>query len=280
MIQIKIPNYLRKVMVSKARRATYFGPKDKIPEKYKSHEFVFKRKGQELALFNTKTMDFVIKNPVAMGTPSYQSIAGNEIYARMHERKRMLIVDALKNDFKKHIQEQVDSIPDDMFPLSISMEIHTPYGFADWDLDNLWIYHKCFLDSLKDLHLVPDDNVLYITQAGQTTFFPVRSGEMMVFNIRQASDLPPKASELISVKESSSGEPGTFDVSESGSEATIYTGKKKILYGAAKTAIRALMLYSLNNFKVVCVPREMYQRYQSFFEENRFAGRVTIIITS
>ena len=280
MIEVKIPNYLRRVKLSDSRNATYFSTSDVLPEKYRAKRYGWKRRTpKEISLFDGEEKMFVIKNPKSVGTPSYQSIAGNEIYARMHERKRILLVDTLKDHFKEHMKNL--DIPADYFPLSEKMELHSSFGFADWDVDNLWIYHKCFLDSLRDLKIVPDDNVLFIRQAGETTFVPVTEEEIptMIFKLAPApKETIPVVTNSLTVEESSAGEPGSFSIK--GDVATIYTGKKKIIFGAAKQAIRSVMHYALNNFKTVFVDAEMYHRYKAFFDDNKFEGHVTLIIVN
>lgn len=282
MIQIKIPNYLKRVKLSESRRPKYLRIKDgPLPEKYNTPRYVWKKKLGETRLFDTEKKEFVLKNPKAANTPSYQTIAGNEIYARMHERKRMLIVNNLKDDFKQHISEQLRYIPQDLFPISVSMEVHTPYGYADWDVDNLWIYHKCFLDSLRDLQLVPDDSILHVRQAGQTTFIPVLPSEipMMIFKIDTApAETNPATDGILNVTESCDGEPGEIFVDAT--NVILYTGKSKVIYGAAKKAIRSAMTYALNNFKTMFVPVDIYDRYRNFFEEADYSGKVKIIKTT
>jgi len=282
MIQVKIPNYLKRVKLSESRRPKYIRMKDgPLPEKYNNPRYKWKKKVSETRLFDTEKNEFVIKNSKAANTPSYQTIAGNEIYARMHERKRMLIVNNLKDHFKQHISEQISHIPEDLFPLSVSMEIHTPYGYADWDVDNLWIYHKCFLDSLRDLQIVPDDSILYVRQAGQTTFIPILPDEtpLMIFKITSApAETNPDTSNILNIVESCEGEPGEIYID--GNLVTIYTGKLKVIYGAAKKAIRSAMSYALNNFKTVFVPEDIYERYRDFFEESNYEGKVKIIKTT
>jgi len=258
MIKIEINNYLRRVQISNARRAKYWEPVDDLPDRLRDTvRYGWKKRSGVINLYDTVENDFVVKNPKSAGTPGFQSIAGNEIYARMHERKRMMIVDALKDHFKEHISAKVNSIPEDMFPLSIAMEIHSPYGVADWDLDNLWIYHKCFQDSLKDLGLIPDDNILYITEAGKTSFVAVSEDvtPKMVFLIKKSEDSRPKVYEPMYVRESNEGNPG--DIKIDNGNVILYTGKRKVIYGAAKDAIRKTMLHALNNFKTVFVPHDM-----------------------
>lgn len=279
-MKVIIPNYLKKVKTANARRPKYFIFPCKLPLKYEGSQYIWRNKGKVKALYDTKAKAFVIKNSKSVGTASYQAIAGNEIYARMHERKRMMIVNNLKDDFKKHISEQISIIPESMMPLSITMEVHTSFGYGEWDVDNLWIYHKCFLDSLRDLKLIPDDSILYVRQAGQTTFVPILpdARPTMIFEISSCADkCIRKSTEYVDVKESCFGEVGKAIIHDG--HATIITGKTKVIFGAAKEAIRSLMTYCLNNFKTPCVPEEMYNRYRDFFEENTFGGQVKIIKT-
>jgi len=278
-MKVVIPNYLRRVKLSEARRAKYILFGSSAADKYKGDRYRWKKRGKNLCLYDSEEGQFVIKNAKAAGTPSYQTIAGNEIYARMHERKRMMIVHALKDNFKEHIRNQISSIPDDMFPLSIDMEIHVPFGYADWDLDNLWIYHKCFQDSLRDLKLIPDDNILYVRDAGRTKFIPVMEHitPTMIFNINKApSATIVQKRGLLFVTESCEGEPGTIETGTS--SAIIYTGKTKVIFGAAKKAIHSVMLYALNNFFNVYVKRPMYNRYKEFFNEVNPSNEVKIIV--
>lgn len=279
-MRVVIPNYLKRVKLSNSRRPKFIKmTKESLPEKYKGENYIWKKRGKEICLYDKKEETFVVKNSKAAGTPSYQTIAGNEIYARMHERKRMLIVHALKDHFKEHIQNQVKEIPKDMYPLSISMELHSQFGYADWDVDNLWIYHKCFLDSLRDLKVIPDDSILHVRQAGQTSFIPTIENvtPTMIFNIESADKRckVAKYSDLW-VAESCDGEPGTYEVGTA--SALIYTGKTKVIFGAAKKAIHSVMLYALNNFMNVHVKENMYNRYKEFFQEATYDNQVKIII--
>lgn len=276
MIRVTIPNYLRKVKLSESRRPKYYFFGAEIPEKYNSERYSWRKKGKIKCLYDNEEGQFVLKNAKSAGKPNYQVIAGNEIYARMHERKRMMIVHSLKDHFKEHISAQVKEIPKDYFPISVSMEVHAPFGYADWDVDNLWIYHKCFLDSLRDLKLIPDDSVLHVRQAGQTTLLPTNDTPTMVFRIAEAPNVcSPPITNMLNVRESSEGIAG--EVYFEGDVATMCTGKTKVLFGAAKKAIRSIMTRALNTFSVVLVPEPIYNRYKDFFEESNYGGKVKII---
>jgi hypothetical protein len=275
MIRVVIPNYLRRVKLSEARRPKYYIHGAELPEKYNTDRYSWRLRGKIKCLYDNKEGHFVVKNAKSAYKPTYQTIAGNEIYARMHERKRMLIVHSLKDHFKEHISTQIKSIPEHLYPLSISMELHAPFGYADWDVDNLWIYHKCFLDSLRDLNLIPDDSVLHVRQAGQTTLVPTTDTPTMIFKIAEApEECAPAIANMITVEESSQGDPG--DVCIEDNVAIIYTGKTTVLFGAAKKAIRSVMTHALNTFSTVLVPEQIYNRYKDFFDESNYEGKVKV----
>lgn len=177
---IIIPQYITEVKVSDSRRAKYFKLGDKLPSKYENNaRFTWKNE----KLLDELTKTFVIKNPIAVGKPRYQSIAGNEIYARMHERVRMLIVKAIKANYLPNMPKQLNL----SYPIEISMDIHTQPKMLNWDVDNLWIYIKCFQDLLVDLKLIPGDDIRYIKSSGQINFTPVQSEEQrrLIFNITE-----------------------------------------------------------------------------------------------
>jgi hypothetical protein len=178
-ITIRIPNYVTEVKVSNTRRAKYFKPGDTIPLKYQNDSYVWKAE----RLFDTVTKAPVIKNPIAMGKPRYQTIAGNEIYARMHERLRMLIVSAIKDNYREHMPKELDL----NYPVAISMQVHTFPKYLNWDVDNLWIYIKCFQDLLVELKLIPDDDIRYIRTSGEINFTPVQDEEQrqLIFTIEE-----------------------------------------------------------------------------------------------
>lgn len=165
-VTIRIPNYITEVKVSNSRRAKNFKSSDKLPVKYENNpRYTWKNS----RLFDTETKLYVIKNPIAVGTPRYQSIAGNEIYARMHERVRMIIVKAIKENYAPHMPTKLDL----KYPIALSMNIFTHPKYLNWDVDNLWIYIKCFQDLLKDKGLIIDDDIRYIKSSGQINFYPI-----------------------------------------------------------------------------------------------------------
>lgn len=101
----------------------------------------------------------------------------------MHERVRMLIVKAVKANYLSHMPSELDI----KYPVEISMDIHTFPRMLDWDVDNLWIYIKCFQDLLVDLKLIPGDDIRYIKSSGQINFTPIQVEEQrkLIFRIAE-----------------------------------------------------------------------------------------------
>ncbi|MDC6350725.1 hypothetical protein PP178_04110 [Zeaxanthinibacter sp. PT1] len=172
---ITIPLYITQVKLSEKRRATHYkkGSKKKIPKKYE--KYVFNKKG---ILVHPKTGTPAIANPRSVGTPRYKKINGQEIYSGMPHHMRAKIVLAIKKNFLKYLKE-VKPIQD--FPIQIDMELHAEIGIGNWDLDNLWIYNKCFQDALTEAGIIPEDNIQYITKCAAPEFVPVASEEQRKF---------------------------------------------------------------------------------------------------
>jgi hypothetical protein len=270
MIKIRMPDFPRKVETSKARRKKYFiKGKGTVPNKYSDPaRFVWVKN----KLYDIQEKDYVIANPVAAGTANYAYISGNEIYARMHERVRMKVVSTVKGFMTPFIAKAIPSREEMLKqvtpPLAVRMTIRTPFGYADWDVDNLWIYHKCFLDAFKQMGYVEDDNVLFIREAGMVNFEPISPTEVpeLIFSISSAEQYP-SADGVLEVKEDFTEKPGLLTISPDGKTAFISVGRKKVIFGAAKDALRKLAHYCLNYNKSVWVSQELYKKYENFFKE-------------
>ena len=46
-----------------------------------------------------------------------------------------------------------------------------------WDVDNLWIWIKCFQDTLVEMGMIDDDNCKIIPNSGEIEFIPVEDFE-------------------------------------------------------------------------------------------------------
>jgi hypothetical protein len=159
MIRLEIPLYVRKIQVRKSRKPKYLTPTSKIPKKYSDKTQYAFSKG---VLVSRSTGLPVITNAASLTKPEFLYVNGQLFYQGINEHTRMLIVETVK----RHMTPFVKTLPSLAGPLRIHTELHCPVGQANWDVDNLWIYNKCFQDLLKPLQKLPDDNIRHITCAG------------------------------------------------------------------------------------------------------------------
>lgn len=207
-IIIEIPAYIRKVKLSESRLTKYY-QKGKTPPKAQKYLdrtlYGWKKlKGKEY-LCDLTTGERVVANPRAAGTPRYVTINGQKIYngeISMHIRNKVL--GEIKDSFAPFINN-LAVIDKDAFPLVIQMELHDTIredsSKALWDVDNrAWPYIKAFQDCLtgnkdkkgkmRNKQVIPDDNVLFITQPPVPKFIPVEdeSNRKLVFIITSETD--------------------------------------------------------------------------------------------
>jgi len=164
---IVIPEYITNVRVSNSRRSQFFKLGDKIPLKYSGTEYTYKQ-GK---LYNSVERAFIIKNSLSKDKPRYVAISGNALYARMHERIRIKIMNELKKSMLPHIPKE--PLDKSLFPLKVKMLIHRTVDKGQWDIDNFNIfYFKAFFDLLRDKGIIPDDSIEFLTGVG-SEFIPV-----------------------------------------------------------------------------------------------------------
>ena len=209
MIQtVIIPQYIREIQLSAARRIKYYSL-GMIPKAKKYHDktkYDFQTvpgQGTKQFLVNLQTGERVIANPKAQGTPNIMVINGQKIYnGAMKEHTRCKVMSDIKKSFEPYINAMQ---PITSFPIKIRLEIHDVIRETNshnlWDADNRAApYIKAFQDSLtgnkskericKNKVIIPDDNILYITQPPATKFIPVDHDDdrKLVFIIEEEDD--------------------------------------------------------------------------------------------
>lgn len=166
MIEIVIPQYLTHVQLTKGRRPKYYSKGTSIPKKYQKYKS-FDSNGRLL----DDNKNPIVANPASVNKPRIKKINGQELYSgNMPPHLRSKIVAVLKEHFEQQICK-CNRISD--FPIAIEAELYTIPGVMNWDLDNQWIYHKCFQDALVSQQIIPDDNIFYITKAPAFSYHPV-----------------------------------------------------------------------------------------------------------
>lgn len=189
LLVVELPQYIRQVKLSNSRMAKYYeyGKKHKLPKKYQDTKlFGYKevKMGGKVRKFLTNliTNERVVANPMSKGTPKWYLINGQDLYnGNMKEHARNKIITAIKENFRPYVKGLP---PITKFPVRIQGELHDlmydPLNKNQlWDVDNrtLGFYIKAFQDLLKAEGIIPDDNVLYITQPPVPLFVPVETTE-------------------------------------------------------------------------------------------------------
>lgn len=204
-IVIEIPLFIERFKLSNSRRPSYFTIPEtnnadiinkaysSLPKKYKNrdnYDFGYKKVWKEKRLIELATKEVVIKNPAKVGKPRYSSIAGNDIWAKMHEHTRLKMIKQMKESFAPHIEKHREEFKQAQYPFIMEGEIHTVPNIWDWDVSNKWIYTKVFEDTLQRMGIIPNDNIQYITKPAALRFIPIRTTEQrkLVFTFDTDND--------------------------------------------------------------------------------------------
>jgi len=290
MITIEIPQFITRVKMSDRSRKTYYRKHvDRLPIKYETERYIWKKFGRFQYLYDTVEEERVVKNIRTLGVPKYETIAGNTSYAGWHPAVRSKLIEEIKDSFRPHLAN-VQPITET--PIRISMQIHTVPGACDWDLDNLWIYHKAFGDLLQQEGLIRNDNILNITANGGIEFYPVNHPDerKMIFIIEpetrpviknhimynsglQASseiDIDEVKFSYIRLIEDTEIDAGKIDVQEASNSAqTLITinaciGKRSIIYGALNRVLKKVYNKAIQyNLPVIITP-QFLKRYSGY----------------
>lgn len=287
--KIIIPQFVQNIVLAEAKRTKYYERgSDQVPERYSGVNYEWKKTGGRgrYRLWDKRRSDWVIKNPASAGKPRIKSIAGNDIWMGVHERVRMKIVEAVKENFLPHLPSQINL----RFPIRGEMIVYATPRFADWDIGNLWLYDKIFWDLLVREKLIPDDSILYVTKSGGPKYVPIVHEEdrRMEFILSEEDDplvlshimynLQPKSAILLPepfmfdyktylIKEDSRGEPGSVFVQSDIKEILISTGKTKTIYGAARRAFKSLFSLCIQLNSHVTMTQDLFNKYRKFVAE-------------
>jgi hypothetical protein len=287
---VVIKEYITKVKVSNSRRPIYYPKFGKIPIIYKKNpdRYIYKEKKYskhaQLLLYDNKKKEFVIKNERFLNKPRTITIGGNMFYAGMHERVRMIIMNAIKNDLQPHI-EKLNPIKE--FPIHINAILFTIPGMRNWDVDNLWVYIKAFQDLLIEYNIIPDDSVRYITKAPSFEFTPVAElkDRKMMFTIKKDERnitnhvmFASKPTPLFHIKNQyKSIEPviylsvedkisGNVDLNKIGIHyrATMGIGKKELLYATFEKTLKSIRYWSIQYNAAIVIDYNMATEYHNY----------------
>lgn len=191
--EITIPKYITHVLISKKRRARYYKKGGTIPKRFKNPKF--DKKG-----FLIVDGQKVIANSRSVGKEKYEKLSGNSFYTGYaNPVRRAHLVKKLKEYYRPFVQEYVKKNgPITKFPIRVEWEIHTivqePFN---WDISNLSFYYKFFEDCLfeksdRNIPLIPDDNILYVTHAAAPKLIPIDDWEKRKFIFKIYHDNRPE----------------------------------------------------------------------------------------
>jgi len=166
---IVMPNYPRKVLLSKQRRAKYFvqGKDDAVKDKkkYASMRYMWKEhiaasKKKEIRLFDTATNEFVIKNSRIAGTERWLTINGQHYYdGKYPDYIKGKILNELAAFYTSFLQALT---PIDQYPLYIEYIFYCKLDDST-DLDNhAFPYYKGFQDCLTKNKIIKNDTWKHI----------------------------------------------------------------------------------------------------------------------
>lgn len=209
-IIVEIPKYIREVKFSNSRMAKYYilgkSPHPTAKKYQDRDKYEWVKIDKKTYLVEKATGQKVLANPKSCGTANIESINGQKIYnGATGQHYRNKIMGEIKTSFRPYI-DALDPITDpNSFPLKIELEIHdtirTGTGKSLWDADNrTWPYIKAFQDcltgnkgkdgKLRNKQIIPDDNILFVTQPPSVKFIPVEKEEdrKLVFKIQKETD--------------------------------------------------------------------------------------------
>jgi len=152
MIVIEIPRFAKEIQISKARKAKFYYQGEKIPKKYQNKFYTFLPRKGKMVLIDNSTKQPVIKNPNAAGTPSYTTIAGNDIW---NTNRVGVYTEQIKLSLQNWFWEIIKYYKLDKLDVTELLPLHITFDFYTYkekqDLDNLKLfYEKAFIDAIQD----------------------------------------------------------------------------------------------------------------------------------
>lgn len=164
---------LRQVKLSDARQKKYYifnpkNPKPKIAERYQdetkySYQEVQRGNNKIKLLVKNDTQEWVIKNPLAQGTPKYVRINFQSIWnSNVSDHTRNKVAESLHESYQEALSKIVPIT--EGFPLKTNFTMYTQLSnLQEQDVDNLtFLYIKTFHDALTLSGIIPDDKLKYI----------------------------------------------------------------------------------------------------------------------
>ena len=129
---------------------------------------------------------------IAKTKNKYVKINGQKLFTGMNYHLRALVVRRMHTYIQQYIPNILEL--DKIVPMKVKLYVYTTVNHGDirmyrgelrwrpakkdyipkWDIDNLWIWIKCFQDTLVEMGKIEDDNIKYIPNSGEIEFIPVK----------------------------------------------------------------------------------------------------------
>jgi hypothetical protein len=100
----------------------------------------------------------------------FKKISGQRMFVGVNFYVRDAIVKRMHDFIEKHLHGTVKMIRG-----KLSWKPPKEGYVCTWDVDNMWIWGKCFNDVLVNNNYLHDDNVYIIRAAGEVEFVPVKT---------------------------------------------------------------------------------------------------------
>ena len=161
---IKIFPLPRHVKIGAKKRKRYYKKSRNLPKKIitglKSGLYIFSPMNYVIDKSTKQKIEITKRNQVDLGTPINGQLIYNGLLNHFSRSDFVIEVKRLLRPFFVNIP----TIKSHHFPLKITSKLHVfVEDGLNWDVDNLWIYGKIIQDLMVELHIIPNDNVRFIT---------------------------------------------------------------------------------------------------------------------
>tara|TARA_R110001592_G_scaffold5517_2_gene30345 strand:+ start:3383 stop:3892 length:510 start_codon:yes stop_codon:yes gene_type:complete len=132
---------------------------------------------------------------IAKTKTKYLKINGQKLFTGMNHHLRALVVRRMHAYMAQYIPKILDL--SHFTPMKVKLYVYTTKNHGDvrmfkgelkwrppkkdyvprWDIDNLWIWIKCFQDTLVEMGKIEDDNIDIIPNSGEIEFIEVKDFE-------------------------------------------------------------------------------------------------------
>ena len=129
---------------------------------------------------------------IAKTKKKYVKINGQKLFTGMNYHLRALVVRRMHTYIQQYVPNTLDL--SHVTPMKVKLYVYTPINHGDvrmykgelrwrkakvgyvpkWDVDNLWIWIKCFQDTLVEMGLLTDDNINVIPNSGEIEYIEVK----------------------------------------------------------------------------------------------------------